>query len=740
MLIKQNIFIYIIIFISSYNFCFSQESLQLVEKEYKSKTLLDSDFFEITAKYAQTLLVNHKEQESFKLLETNYNLAKKNNDLANFIYLKCIEALQFSAIGKNEKSKASFLEAKKNIEKINNLAIKGYFSYTGGWLAIRDSNEIEAVNYFLQALKHYDLLNDPKNNNRRKSVIYNELARIYGDWNDHEMHEKYTTKTLEYALLQDNQDAIFSAYMALGYLYERKLIENPNDISLRNQVEKNYTKAIDIYNNNTMLYPSDLAYAAINLAGIYIKYYPDSYKEKAKEYAQIAKEIAIENDEHNYIASVLSILAEIDYKENKIESAKEKFKEALIALENSSNKDKNVELNIIDHLIKIEIENDNFKEAIKYHNDYLAKFKEAYNSEKLEISRKLGADYEKKIQQKENEKLKIQAENREQDIQLLKLSNLKRLDDFNNLKLLKDIQEKKLALNELFTESKKQELKLSKIETESKNKDLKNYQEKLEYKELINTYYILIIIAIALILLLTLFLLRQRTIKLQVKSKIYQLDLEKEKQKTKITALKSLLSGQEKERERLARDLHDGLGGALSAIKLQISDLINTNNNDVNELKKINDHLNFAINKLRKVSHNLMPDIIIKYGLETALKEYANRMMNNNLEIDVTFLGYTKTLDVDKELFVYRIIQELVNNAIKHANPTHILIQVVEDEELYHITVEDDGIGFEIIDLDFKNSAGFINIQSRIQFLKGTFEIYSKENEGTSIEFNFPKK
>lgn len=243
------------------------------------------------------------------------------------------------------------------------------------------------------------------------------------------------------------------------------------------------------------------------------------------------------------------------------------------------------------------------------------------------------------------------------------------------------------------------------------------------------------------ILILVLFILRQRTKRMLEKDKTFKLAIEKEKQNSKISALTSLLDGQERERERLARDLHDGLGGLLSATKLQLSDFLEKKNETQNkELKMISDHIDFAINKLRKVSHNLMPDILIKYGLETAIKEFANRMKNNNLEFHVNFLSFKNTLETEKQLFVYRIIQELVNNAIKHAQPKNIIIQIVEEKNQYQITVEDDGKGFEVNNLEFKNSAGFINIKSRIQFLKGTFEIHSQKNLGTSFEFNFPKK
>ncbi|MEG0188562.1 MAG: histidine kinase, partial [Algoriella sp.] len=161
---------------------------------------------------------------------------------------------------------------------------------------------------------------------------------------------------------------------------------------------------------------------------------------------------------------------------------------------------------------------------------------------------------------------------------------------------------------------------------------------------------------------------------------LYNLELEKERQNSKISTLTALLDGQELERARLARDLHDGLGGLLSGTKIQLTHLNDKINEQVKpDLDKSIHQLDGAVDELRRVAHNLMPDLLIKYGLEEALKEYAIRMSNDQLDVDVQFLSYTNSLNKETQLFVYRIIQELVNNAIKHANASQIIIQFVED-------------------------------------------------------------
>ena len=149
--------------------------------------------------------------------------------------------------------------------------------------------------------------------------------------------------------------------------------------------------------------------------------------------------------------------------------------------------------------------------------------------------------------------------------------------------------------------------------------------------------------------------------------------------------------------------------------------------------------LDTAVEELRRVAHNLMPDLLHRYGLQEALQDYAVRMSNDLLDIDVQFLHYTNTMAKEEQLLVYRIIQELVNNSIKHAEPKQIIIQIVEEAESYSITVEDDGRGFDIKQVKGNQSAGLHNIQARIDFLKGKFSIQSEIELGTSVEIVFPK-
>lgn len=243
------------------------------------------------------------------------------------------------------------------------------------------------------------------------------------------------------------------------------------------------------------------------------------------------------------------------------------------------------------------------------------------------------------------------------------------------------------------------------------------------------------------LILLLLYAYRQRAKTMKQKDDLHKLALEQEKQNSKISTLTALLQGQEEERGRLARDLHDGLGGLLSGTKLHLTQLNDKVEGQTKQgLEKSIDQIDGAVAELRKVAHNLMPDLLVNYGLKEALEEFAIRMSNDTLDIHIEFLSYTGALSQEQQLLVYRIIQELVNNAIKHAEASQIIIQLVEEETDIVVTVEDDGKGFDINKIDLKKSAGFHNIQSRVQFMKGNLNVHAEENVGTSIEFTFPKK
>ena len=207
-----------------------------------------------------------------------------------------------------------------------------------------------------------------------------------------------------------------------------------------------------------------------------------------------------------------------------------------------------------------------------------------------------------------------------------------------------------------------------------------------------------------------------------------------------VVSLQSMINGQETERTRIAKDLHDGLGGLFSTIKMQLSTLKHEEKHlEENKLfSKSYELVDNASVEVRRIAHNMMPEVLMKMGLEDALKDMCNNISAGKL-LSVSFQAYgmERRLNTATEIMLFRIIQELLNNIIKHAQATEAIIQFNQDKERLHVTVEDNGRGFDIADNRSANHAGLDTVQSRVNYLNGKLSIESQKNLGTTVMMEF---
>lgn len=280
-------------------------------------------------------------------------------------------------------------------------------------------------------------------------------------------------------------------------------------------------------------------------------------------------------------------------------------------------------------------------------------------------------------------------------------------------------------------ESEKKETRIQKLEDEKKLQEMS-----IRQSNLLN--YLLIGGSLALVLVIVL-LYRTYTQKQKIQQQRIT-ELEREK---KLSATEAVLRGEEQERSRLAKDLHDGLGGMLSGIKYAFQNmkgnLVMTPDNQRAYERSI-DMLDSSIKEMRRVAHNMMPEALVKFGLDTALRDFCNDI-NQSVALKVHYqsIGLADTpLEHTTAITIYRIIQELINNSMKHAAATNIVVQVTRDGSHFSITVEDDGMGFDPSVLQQSAGIGFSNIRNRVDFLKGKMDVYSQPGKGVSvlIEFN----
>lgn len=292
------------------------------------------------------------------------------------------------------------------------------------------------------------------------------------------------------------------------------------------------------------------------------------------------------------------------------------------------------------------------------------------------------------------------------------------------------------------------EKKYQSVEKENEILRLKdqNQQQQLSLKE--NKLLLVVLVSLLLITLLLVFfgwrLNKNKQKTLKQKELLHQQELKSIKQREQLTVYNAMLQGQEQERNRIARDLHDGLGGMLAGVKLKLSSIVSNEKKSNQliqpdmEIYKVIQQLDQSVDELRRIARNMMPESLIYMGLEPALTDLCKSLNTEKTAVDFEAFNLGKTHEQALQITVYRIVQELLTNALKHAEANSIMVQCSENENRLYITVEDDGIGFNPETVGLKNGIGLSNIKNRVNLLQGTVEISSKPGEGTTFSIEIP--
>lgn len=207
-------------------------------------------------------------------------------------------------------------------------------------------------------------------------------------------------------------------------------------------------------------------------------------------------------------------------------------------------------------------------------------------------------------------------------------------------------------------------------------------------------------------------------------------------------ATKAVLQAEENERKRIAGDLHDGIGQLFSAVKMNLSGLETQVGLAAPEAKQ-NFHKTLALvdescREVRNISHQMAAQVLLNEGLVAAIQDFVSKIDARQLEINVEAAGFDERLDLNAETVLYRVIQEAVNNVIKHAQATHLDIQLTRDADGLSVMIEDNGQGFALNPAQKPTGLGLKNMQSRIAYLKGTVDFDSAPGKGTVISIWAP--
>jgi signal transduction histidine kinase len=196
---------------------------------------------------------------------------------------------------------------------------------------------------------------------------------------------------------------------------------------------------------------------------------------------------------------------------------------------------------------------------------------------------------------------------------------------------------------------------------------------------------------------------------------------------------------QENERKRIATDLHDGLGPILSSVKLNINSIEIANDNDKVIIDKAGKHIDEIISSMRQISYNLLPNTLERKGLLEALKEFTSLINGKKiLQIDLQVLK-NFPIPKEKEIHIFRMIQEIVHNTVKHARAKHLKIGLGQEDGFLLILAKDDGKGFDIAKAkEESNGLGLKSLESRTEILNGQLIIESKPGHGTEHFIKIP--
>ncbi|SDQ01543.1 Histidine kinase-, DNA gyrase B-, and HSP90-like ATPase [Mucilaginibacter sp. OK268] len=217
----------------------------------------------------------------------------------------------------------------------------------------------------------------------------------------------------------------------------------------------------------------------------------------------------------------------------------------------------------------------------------------------------------------------------------------------------------------------------------------------------------------------------------QQKELNHQQQLKEIEQQQQLKFTQAMLTGEEQERQRVARDLHDGLGGMLSGIKIKLSGQAKAGGHQ--ELDGVIQQLDHSVTELRRIARNMMPESLLRLGLETALRDLCESLMSEQTQIKFQAYDIRKDMPAVIQANIYRIVQELLSNSVRHAQASKIILQCSQNAEIFLITIEDNGIGFDTTAGLNAEGIGFSNIKNRVDYMKGKMDIESVINEGTTI-------
>ncbi len=629
----------------------------------------------------------------------------------------------FSLSGNFEESSNYFDKAESIYKKLNDLKALSVLYHNAGAMFTEKTEPKLALVYLIKSLEIQELLNDTKT----IGATQNNIGRLFYQTKNYPKAIEYFTKSINanylsqdwrnlgiahvnianvYVDLNDYPKAIEELNKSLGYFnrvdFKRGMQVVYNNMGAMNIRQQNYEAAIPLLKKGLELANLNQSKAGVALIEQNIGFSLTGLKQypQALEWFEKAEHTAIDTKADDY-----------------------SFGE------------------IYNHRSSLDSAMGNYQSALVYRTKY------------MRINEKFMGD--KVIKEVNELQTKYETQKKEFAISLLnKSDSIKSLEIANqqlaiNQSLFK-IAEQKLKLADanlqiisdslLLSEQNKQLLQ-AKLDSSFKEEKILRLAEQNRIKELEvsrkNNQIIIVLISMGFLALVIYFVYRRNKL---IQEKNYQQKLLEEQK----NAAMAVINAEEQERKRIASDLHDGVGQLMSAAWMNLQAFKNQIGDSTiagfDLLDKSLALVNESCDEVRQVSHNMMPNALLLKGLVKAVQEFTGQINQRNLKINLTTEGLTDSLPSHIETVLYRVIQESVNNVIKHAQASNLDISIIKSADGIDVMIEDNGIGFNINQLSQNTGIGLSNIQSRIQYLEGTVEWNSSENNGTLVAIFIPFK
>lgn len=656
-----------------------------------------------------------------------YALAEKAGDKKNMAAAINNQGNVFIELGNLTQAIDMYRQSMKIAEDIKDefLIAKSYNNI--GYVYKELGEYTKANENMVEALKVFEKLSLV----REASNTYNIIAAIYA-------RQKNLDKALEYNNIALN-------------IQQKNNLPPGMGISLQGIANiyaerKEYAKALDAYHKASVIYEGmkdkrQLALMYANVGNMY-----NLWGNLDSSEAYYDKAIALNRQINNVrnLASALTGNAATLINAGKLDKAKILLDstEALFKINNKKEDYKQYYQILSDYYAA----RGDAKMSLDYFRRYATQKDELVNEQNLKAIADLNIKYETEKKQLQIELLNKNNSLKDLQINKQKLALSQRAYQLAKQQLALTAADLTISNNQLEIKNKNELLLKSQLDSARAQHKLAQLNEEssiqkleLQNQRLLNSQKntlitgILILVAI-LCLLAYLFYTRYR---LRQQQKLQSIVLHEQEQ-----AAKAVLQAEESERVRIARDLHDGIGQMMSAAKMNLSavesEMHFNNTQQKQAFERVINLIDNSLSEVRSVSHSMMPNALMKEGLASALREFVDQIDQRVLKVQLHTEGLNGRMDQNIESVLYRVIQECVSNAIKHAHASNLDISLIKTASTIDATIEDDGKGFNTVTALQSIGIGFKNMRSRIEYLKGEIEWNSSPGKGTLVSFHVP--